>query len=144
MKKSALIALPVAALIGFGAAACSSDDDGSSSDTTTTSAATSTEAATQRPADVAAQKLADAINAKFPDAKAAPYHGQVGLTVAKGQDDVVALVETETGMTAAVKKQIADAGNDPSSVTYDNWLVNVTPDGKGGADWRIVSIAPSN
>jgi len=143
MKKTALIALPVAALIGFGAAACSSDDD-SSSPTTTTSAATSTEAATQRPADVAAQKLADTINEKFPDAKATPYHGQVSLTVAKGQDDVVALVQSETGMTAAVKKQIDDAGNDPSSVTYDNWLVNVTPDGKGGSQWRIVSIAPSN
>ncbi|MGC5168533.1 hypothetical protein [Luteimicrobium sp. DT211] len=143
MKKTALVALPLAALIGFGAAACSSDDDSSSS-ATTTSAAAATGAATQRPADVAAQKLADAINEKFPDAKATPYHGQISLTVAKGQDDVVAFVETQTGMTAAVKKQIADAGDAASSVTYDNWLVNVTPDGKGGAQWRIVSIAPSS
>lgn len=143
MKKTALIALPVAALIGFGAAACSSDDD-ASSDSTTTAAATSTEAATQRPADIAAQKLADAINQKFPDAKATPYHGQVSLTVAKGQEDVVAFVETQTGMTAEAKKQIDAAGENPTSVTYETWLVNVTPDGKGGAQWRIVSIAPSN
>jgi len=40
MKKTALIALPLAALIGFGAAACSSDDDSSSSPTTTSAAST--------------------------------------------------------------------------------------------------------
>jgi hypothetical protein len=140
MKKPALIALPLAALIGFGAAACSSD--ASSSGATTTSAGTST--TTQRPADVAAQELNDAVVAKFPDAKVSAYHGQVNLNVAKGENGVVAFVEKQTGMTADVKKQIEAAGTDPSSVTYGSWLVNVTPDDKGGAQWRVVSIAPSN
>ncbi|GMA26639.1 hypothetical protein GCM10025864_43980 [Luteimicrobium album] len=143
MKKTALIALPLAALIGFGAAACSSDDDSSSSSSTTTSAAPS-EAATQRPADVKAQELSDAIAAKFPNAKVTAYHGQVSLNVSKDDKDVVTFVEQQTGMTADAKKQIADAGKDPSSVTYDAWLVNVTPDDQGGSQWRIVSIAPSN
>jgi len=142
MKKPALIALPLAALIGFGAAACSSDDDASASGTTTAPTATLT--ATQRPADVAAQELDDAIKAKFPDAKVSAYHGQVSLNVSKGEKGVAAFVEKQTGMTADAKKQIEAAGTDPSSVAYGSWLVNVTPDDQGGVQWRIVSVAPSS
>lgn len=138
MKKTALVALPFALLVAVSATACSADDP--------TPAGTGTPAATSevvRPGDAAAQTLHDQLVAQLPHADATVYHGTVTVTTtATDSADVVAFLEQTTKMPVEVAQQVAEATG-PSTVTYGQWLVGVTPSDDGGAVWKLTSLVPS-
>jgi hypothetical protein len=151
MKKSALLALPVAAVLVASVAGCSSDDDSGSGAAGTTSASASAAPAAagqasdgaQRPADVAAQNLLDKLHAALPNVDAKAYHGTVTVTLSPSDSKAVtAWIEKSTGMPASAAAQISV--KDPSSVAYGDWLVGVTPSGKGGAVWKVTSDKASS